>query len=75
MMYGLYKSLIEIGCDNQEAAAIMYRESVHYSNEPERRTETRDTRGSHIDRSCHAVEQDCGRTPTRNMQVSPFVQS
>ena len=40
MMYGLYKSLIEIGCDNQEAAAIMYRESVHYSNEPERRTET-----------------------------------
>ena len=40
MMYGLYKSLIEIGCDNQEAAAIMYRKSVHYSNEPERSTET-----------------------------------
>ena len=39
MMYGLYRSLIEIGCDNQEAAAIMYRESVHYSNVSERRTE------------------------------------
>ena len=39
MMYGLYKSLIEIGCDNQEAAGIMYREATHYSNEPERRTE------------------------------------
>ena len=32
-MYGLYKSLIEIGCDDQEAAGIMYREATHYSNE------------------------------------------
>ena len=39
MMYGLYKSLIEIGCDNQEAAGIMYREATHYSNVSERRTE------------------------------------
>jgi hypothetical protein len=39
MMYGLYKSLIEIGCDNQEAAGIMYREATYYSNESERRSE------------------------------------
>ena len=39
MMYGLYRSLIEIGCDNQEAAGIMYREATHYSNVSERRTE------------------------------------
>jgi hypothetical protein len=38
-MYGLYKSLIEIGCNNQEAAAIMYRDAIHYSNESERRSE------------------------------------
>ena len=50
MMYGLYKSLIEIGCDNQEAAGIMYREATHYSNEPERRSRDPEThRISHFD--------------------------
>ncbi len=39
MMYGLHKSLIEIGCDNHEAAGIMYREATYYSNVSERRTE------------------------------------